>query len=266
MAKLPVSQSWGTRYQKANGDVIQRIIGASFGEPGSGKTSFWLSAPGPIVIMSLDKGLEGVVEPFTKHKEIYVDEYSFSPATTGAVLDQEAVQEMRDRFEENFYHACAHARTVVWDKETDIYAMFQFAEFGPPREGYPKDWDSLKARLRTMINHPKKLTINFGLIQGMRNEWASKVNPKTGKKGIEQTGERIRSGMEDVEGLVHVNIEHVREKVQLEDGKFQSRFRMNVEKSRGPGSPLVQDQSFYNLDFPTFAQMVFPDSDEGDWI
>lgn len=249
-----------SRYVKADDTTKQRIIGASFGEPGTGKTTFWLTAPGPIIIMSFDRGLEGVVEEFTKVKDIYVDEYEWAPAA-GVSLDQQEAIDLREKFTENFEHAIQNARTVVLDKETDVWGLFKFAEFGVSEKGAPLNWDALKGRLRRLYNMPKATDINFGIIQGMRNEWVPQVNKNTGNKGITQSGIRIRNGMDDVEGLVHLNIEHQRIAVKNEP----SRFVLNVGKSRGPGSRDVQDQTFENLTFPEFAQLVFPESKSEDW-
>lgn len=245
-----------TRYTKADATIKQRIIAASVGEPGSGKTTFWLTAPAPIIIMSFDKGLEGVVEPFAKKKEIYVAEFEWAPAP-GAELDQQEAIDLREKFTETFEHAILHARTIVWDKETDVWGLFKYAEFGVSEKGKPQDWDSLKQRVRRLINMPKALDINFGIIQGMKNEWVPEVNKKTGVKGITQSGAKIRAGMDDVEALVHIDLMHVRDK---------GTFILNVSKSRGPGSRDVQDQSFTNLTFPDLAQLVFPDSSAEDWI
>lgn len=244
-----------SRYSKATIDVKERIIAASYGEPGAGKTTFWLTAPAPVVFLSFDKGLEGVVEPYAGTKDIYVDEYEWAPAP-GAEMEQDEAIAIRDKFTENFEYAVQHARTVVWDKENDVWDLFKYAEFGPERAGAPKNWESLKQRVRRLINMPKATDINFGLIQGMRNEWVSQVNKRTGAKGITRSGNRVRAGMEDVESLVHVNIEHIRE---------NGVFSLHVGKSRGPGSRDVQDQTFTNLTFPDFAMLVFPDSEPETW-
>ena len=49
------------RFTKASTTLKPRIIAASYGEVGTLKTSFWLGAPGPILVQSLDWGLEGVI-------------------------------------------------------------------------------------------------------------------------------------------------------------------------------------------------------------
>lgn len=245
------------RYVKADQPVKQRIIWAGFGEPGSGKTTFGLTAPGPIIIQSFDKGLEGVVEKYQDEKDIYVAEYDWNPAE-GAERGQDEACDLRDKFIADFEHAITVARTVIWDKETDIFRLFKYAEFGFSEKGAPQDWDALKNRIRRLLNMPKALDINFGVIQGMKNEWVSKANNKTGNMGITQSGNRVRSGMDDVEALVHINIEHV----FTPSGGFE----MNIGKARGPGGSDVQGRSLPGLTFAEFAVLCFPGTDETDWM
>lgn len=261
MPKATVNE-W-SRYQKADDTGKQRIIWAGFGEPGSGKTTFALTAPGPIVVQSFDMGLEGVVEPFAKTKDIYVAEYDWHPTDE---MDQDVAIEIRDKFIEDFEHAIQRARTVVWDRETDIWELFRYAEFGAPNDN-PKDYAKLYQRYRRYINMPKALDINFGLIQGMKSPWGMKANSKSGAQQLTKSQDRIRKGMDEIESLVHVNIEHTRERVRNEDGSgAESKFLLNVGKSRGPGSRDVQDQQFENLSFAELAMLVFPESEPENWI
>lgn len=253
-----------SRFTKVDDSTKQRIISANFGEAGSGKTTWWLGAPGPIVIQSFDMGLEGVVETFAKEKDIYVVEYELMNPD-GTELDQARGEEVRDKFIEDYEAALKSARTIIWDRETDVFDVFKYAENGgvDANGSNPLNWDKLKGRLRRLINMSKATDVNFGLIQGMKNEWAAgKVNQNTGKKGIVQTGARVRKGMDDVDALVHINIEHVR--VPGGDGE-PSKFLINVGKSRGPGNRDVQDQTFEGLTFVEFAQLVYPDSNPSDW-
>jgi hypothetical protein len=260
MAK-PVSNSL-SRYTKLTDTPKHRIVAASSGEVGSGKTSWWLGAPGPILIQTLDQGLEGVAEPYTKDKDIYVAEYDLG--RLGVEFTHALAVEARDKFVEDFEEAIGASldgkiRTIVWDRESDMWNLFFFAEFGTDdafAAAPPKDWDRLKGKIRRLVSMAKEVDVNFGIIRGMKNEWVSSTNNKTGKKGSIQSGNRIPAGMEDIEALVHINIEHVR---------MNGEFGINVGKSRGPGSKVVQDQSFPNLSFVDFAQLVFPDSDESDW-
>lgn len=239
------------RFRLADDTLKERIIAASFGEVGTLKTSFWLSAPGPIVVQSCDRGLEGVVEEFRKKKDIYVVEYD---ANTSGIEQDEAI-ETRDKLTEDFEHAVKHARTVIWDKETQVYEIFKYAEFGAPSDA-PSNYYPLFQRYRRVINLAKSADVNFGIIQGMKNPWAPKVNKKTGAQGAMKTEERVRRGMPEIEEIVHINIEHV-----FEEGKFQ----LKIGKSRGPGGREIQNTTIPFMQFAEFATLVFPNTDVEDW-
>lgn len=245
-----------SRYTKADQPAKPRLIAGSYGEVGTGKTTFWMGAPGPIIVLSFDRGTEGVVEPFQDSKDIYVKEFSWVTAP-GAEPDQSAAIDLREEFTEVFEHAVQHARTLVLDKETDMWGVFKYAEFGPPEKGRPDDWDSLKNRVRRLMNMPKALDLNFGVIQGMKNEWIPQVNPKTGQKGITQSGRRLPSGMDDIEAIMHINIEHLVSPT--------GEFSLKVGKSRGPGGRNIQYSTLPPLNFSEFAQLVFPDTTDADW-
>jgi hypothetical protein len=240
-----------SRFVKADAPYKPRIIGRSAGEPGTGKTHFWLGAPGPIVVMSFDQGLEGVVEKFQDLKDVHVAQYDWSPTEE---LSQEEAVELRDTFTKDFEHAIQHARTVIIDRESDLWELFRYAEFGAPNDA-PRNYPQLNQRYRRLINMPKSTDINFGLIQGMKSVWGQKAKSSGGLTPFD-TGERTSAGFGELEGLVHVNIEHVRE-----DGEFKIR----VGKSRGPGAMEVQDQEYAGLTFAEFGQLLFPDSDEDSW-
>lgn len=252
MALAKVAPKSPSSFVKAEEEAKLRLIASSSGEYGTGKTTFWLGAPGPIYILSFDKGLEGVVEPFQKEKDIYVAEYDWTPTDD---LEQEHAIDLRDKVIADFEYACHNGRTVVLDKETDMWELFRYAEFGAPNDS-PLDYPKLNQRYRKFINTPKALDINFGVIQGMKEKWVKRVNPKTGALGAVGSGDRIPAGFSEIEGLVHVNLYHYRENGVM----F---FRTG--KARGPGSRDVQDNTYENVTFKEFAQLVFPESEESDW-
>lgn len=246
------------RFKLATSLATPRIIAASVGGPGAGKTEFWLGAPAPVVMMSLDHGLEGVVDKFQERyaeahdgdlKQIRVVEYDWAPDASDEKQDgfQDEAKKLRDRFIDDFTVACAHARTVVWDKETDVWNLFRYAQFGSPKADVARDFDKVNQTMRKWLNHPKSLSINFGLIQDVKEEWASQ-SKKTG--GVK------RAGFREVEGLVHIDLWHERR-----EGKF---FTL-VGKARGKGAADVQDKEFENLSFAQLGMLVHPDTDVDDW-
>ncbi len=269
MAKVqPVTRF--SRFTRATDDTRFRIIANSAGEVGAGKTEWWLGAPAPIVILTMDQGLEGVIEPFAREKEIYVASYDLGlkPKEEGddepTVFDQDRAIEVRNKYVLDFEDAIRQgARTVLQDRETDFWYTCSYAEFGDPKTGNPKDWDALKNVQRRLIAMAKASDVNLGVIQGMKNEWVSQVNKKTGTKGITQSGVRVPAGHDDVEALMHINLLHTRRDVPGEGPTFG----LTIGKARGPGAGSVQGQTIEpSITFVEFAQLVFPDSTEADWI
>ncbi len=243
------------RFALASTEPKPRIIAASTGEVGSGKTTFWLGAPGPILVQSFDKGLEGVVEKViaATGKEIRVVEYDWAPTSE---LSKEEAERLRDKFIDDYEFALDHFRTILWDKETSVWELFRYAEFGEPNDA-PRNYPKLNQRYRKYVNMPKATDINFGCIQSMKNEWVTVGNGKGGTKGS-STGGRIRQGFSELEELVHIDIHHRYDKG---DGQFY----IDVGKSRGPGAAEVQGQTM-SVTFGEFGQLLFPDTSEEDWL
>ena len=95
MAAKPAIDPKYVRYVPAPRYLKQRLITATVGEPGSGKTSWWLrGAPCPIIVLSFNKGLEGVVEEQVQAgREIYVREFEWAPAPD-VEMDQQVAVDM----------------------------------------------------------------------------------------------------------------------------------------------------------------------------
>lgn len=243
------------RFPLASNTPKPRLIARSGGEIGSGKTYFWLGAPAPILVMSFDQGLEGVVEEFRKEndKEIRVAEYEWTPTrTTG----KEEAEEVRDQFLIDYYEAITTFKTVVIDKETDLWKVFRYAEFGRDNNA-PKDYPKLYADYRKFVNAPKPLDCNVGFIQGMTGVWGSRAKAD-GTTSMFKTAERELQGCDEVDGLVHLTLFHRREAGQ---------FYIDVGKSRGPGGHAIQDTTIGpNFSFSDFAELVYPDTSSEDWM
>lgn len=248
------------KYTRANTELKERLIGLSIGEPGSRKTSFWLEGPGPIFVQSLDHGMEGVVARVLEEdptKEIYVQEYDWSPNPDDDLNSmQERAVELRDQLTADFENAVQHAKTVVWDKENDVWELFRYAEFGSPNDS-PRNYPALNQRYRRLINMAKASDINFGLVAGMKDEWVKQINKKTGAQGAVGSGNRIRAGFGELDGLVHMVLHH--------RGIGPDDWSIEVGKVRGPGAVEIAGQTLPNLSFPDFAQLVFPSSSPSDW-
>lgn len=246
------------RFQRATDESRNRLIGASVGEVGTGKTYFWLTAPNPIVMFSLDFGLEGVVDPYLKlhpNKEIRVWEREWMP--TEDTSQDEAIA-LRDEFMDDFEYAIQNVGkgTVVLDKETQFWELFRYAEFGAPNDA-PRNYPALNQRYSRLINMVKATDANAGFIQSMKDEWKTVKKSDGGTKGA-FSGNRIRQGFDKLEELVHQDLFHRRE-----DGDMW----VDVGKSRGAGALEVQDKSYLASETPfaDLAVQIFPDTSQEDW-
>lgn len=260
------------RYTRATAEPTPRIIARLVGEIGSGKTDFALGAPGPIVVHTFDQGLEGVIEEYAGKKEIYVQSYDLGVGVGDEVTHASSLA-MRDKFFANFEQDIVErvARTMIIDRESDLWNLHVFAETGTDdRFGAApaKDWPKIKAKERRLIAMAKASNVNLLIIQGMKNEWAKSVNPKTGNTISTPNGNRLPDGMDEVGSDVHIDIHFSREDFQDEASKFW----MRVGKSRGPGSQSVQGQTFElvkdgaaKFGFSEFASLVFPMTNPEDW-
>lgn len=251
------------RYTRATIEAYthHRLVGMSVGEPGSCKSTFWLTGPAPIVVLSFDLGMEGVVDRILRDidpdKEVYVKEYEWLP--TEDTSQDEAI-ELRDQYFEDYEHALQNARTVLIDKETDLWELYRYAEFGAPNDA-PRNYPALNQRFRKLVNMAKQHNANVGFIEGMKDEWAQKVNKKTGAQGAASTGNRIRAGFGELDGLVHQVLWHT--------GVSPDSWTIEVGKCRGDNGADMAGNTFDHAtipDLPTFAQLLFPNSDESEWV
>lgn len=255
-------------YQRASKTTVPRTIFMASGEVGTGKTWMGLQMPGPLLVQSLDAGMEGVVDRWLEDHpdaEIYVKEYDWNP--NGEDFTQEKAQEIREEILTDFDYAKRHARSILWDKETDVRSCFQYAEFGGPATGVNiKDYDKLNQRYFHLINGVKKVPgLNFGMIQSMRDEWVTSnsgaVNQNTGqrKKEMSKSGKRIRAGFDRLDELVMTELHFVRD----EAAEFDDKFQIWIGKCRQ--NPRMMDQKIPACTFAQLGTMLVPGTNEEDW-
>lgn len=232
--------------------AIPRILASGWGDVGTGKTRFAATGPAPVIFLGFDDGTEGVVEEFREAgKEIRVLSYDWSPTNEEDFTQAQAV-DIRNAFITDYKRAVETLQalgrgTIVMDKETDVWNLFRYAEFGSPKADVPRDFDKVNGLMRKYISLPKKTTINFMALQSAKDEW---------KSMSQKSGAIKRAGFSETPGLLHVDLFFEREK-----GKFYT----TVGKVRGKYSAGITDQRFENLDFPTLGMMLFPDADESVW-
>jgi hypothetical protein len=230
-----------------------RIVWRSWGKDKTGKNHFGYTAPGPIFGQYFDPGgYEGVAEKFVNGtvqmpdsdecyppKDIMGCVYRFNKAS----MDQERAIELRDQFIDDYEKALTLARTIQWD-ETEVWELFRFAEFG--RESAKgQNYGPINGNYRYLLQCGYDAGVNLQLIQKVKETW----------KNDKPSGEYAPMGFKEANYIVQANLEHSWSKA---DG-----FGIEVVNCR-QNMALAGDQ-FFNMDFSTFAQMVYPDSAPEDW-
>ncbi len=252
----PVSNkavAWGN-FKELSSESRYRMIWRSFGGEKTGKDHFGLTAPGPIAIQSFDIGLEGVVEKFLKQgKDIRATNYEFDKNE----CNQEAAQAIRDQFIEDYDVALKIARTIIWDTETELWELFRYAEFGEMSDA-PKNYVSLNSKYRDLIQRAYDTGVNLQLIQKVKERWGTVKKQNRDGRIIDSpfpTGEMEPVGFKECGYITQANFKHSWNK---EDG-----FVLEVVNCRQ--NMGIAGEKFTNIEFPELAQIIFPESEEGDW-
>jgi hypothetical protein len=268
------------RFEAATLDTRRyRTILRVIGEKGTGKTRLGLTAPGPTLYQSFDDGLEGVIEKFLEGDEdngiaartdLYVRQYKWHPGGKDAKgsdgeFNQEYAQSLRDEFEEDLAFALENGvRTVVWDKETDIWEMYRYAEFGGPSDA-PKDYPALNQRYMAAVNSVKGYNANLILIQGMKEEWVTKKRTKASGQVVDTpgpSGKRVPSGFGRLDELVFAELMCHREGT---DFYFDFRADFDAEFGKCRQNASLCGERISARTFAELGTLLIEGSDESDW-
>lgn len=252
------------RFPRAVSLATPRIIGVSAGEPGTGKSDFWLGGPAPVVYFNWNKGLEGVADRYlAQGKDIRIVDYDWEPIgdLSESGLKQSDAIALRDQFEEDYRFACANARTVVVD-EQETWELYRYAEFGEPSDR-PNNYSALNQRYAKFVNYPKKFACNVGFIPGLKDEWVS-ITKANGTQGGQASGNRKIAGWKELASKVNVELTHTREGGQ---------FSVTIGKVRGSNvfgltdstHEVFDTQGGTQFNFATLGMMLYPDTDIDSW-
>lgn len=251
------SSAISPRFIRATEPAQRRLILALDGMEKHGKSHFALTAPGPICVLNLDTGLDGVVQKHQGHKAIYVVNYEKRNA--GPLNDAPPWDKVDwDAFAQDFTDALVSARTVIVDTATESWEMLRVARWGRTLMVPPVAYPAVNAEYRRLLNRAYSSTANVIFLHKLKAEYDSQViQTKDGPKEVSsKTGRWIRAGFTDMGYIVQSNARVERRA----DG-----FHLLVQDCR-------QNPALAGIDFPEplanftdLARAVFPDSTEEDW-
>ncbi len=252
---------WG-RFTSLEENDGYYVIGSSEGEPGSGKSHLWATAPDPIAWFLFDPdGLRGLADNAEfKAKDIRVRHYIDDLNIAKLPKDERTQKSLEalEMFKEDWDIAVKKARTLVIDKESMLWEIIRYAhdEVESPD---PKNFHELHQYYHGWFADAMKHKLNFGLIRDVRDSWGKTGQSRNGNVQWGYTGVMKPEGNKRVRGLVHVNLYH---SFDAEEGMFGVRIH---EKCRlGPAKKLM-GKTFYDMDFSDLAQKLYPESESSDW-
>ncbi len=247
------------------------------GERGTGKSRLIFTGPEPVFQFSFDQGEEGVVEDFASTKEILVRDYDWDPNTIKcdpkdyAIESKKYAAEIRDHYEADLAYAIATGAkrkkpfTIGLDKETDLWLLYRYAEFGGPSDA-PKNYEELNRRYISMLNEVKSCRYaNLIVVQGMKDEWGAVVEVVNGqkKKKPYQTGRRVPSGFDRIDEIVFAEIMTHREN----GANFYFDFRASFDPEFGKCRQNTQlsGERLPAMTLPELGTMLIDGSTEEQW-
>lgn len=244
------------KYALLSEDDPHSIVWASSGGDGSGKSHFGLTAPSPIFVCAFDAyGMNRVNKEVKRGKEIRIGRYGFNPAQhKGEKATADAAQVIWDRFVEEYRTALVNARTVLWDREDQMWLLLRHASFGA-NSSAPKEYGPLNQEYASLVAEAQAAGKNLGVLRGVGEKWVSKFDPAKGKMVAHNTGVMTPDGMKSIPDFVDVTLVH------RWDDTVKS-FMVKIDKF--PNKDFKGDE-FPDLDFPSMAQAAYPESAIENW-
>jgi hypothetical protein len=115
----------------------------------------------------------------------------------------------------------------------------------------PRNYVRLNSRFRDLVQRAYDSEANLQLIEKVKERW------KTNDKGSPvPSGQFEPTGFKESGYLVQANIRHSWDK---ENG-----FGLHVQNCRQ--NMAIAGESYYNVEFAEIAQLIFENSEEGDWV
>lgn len=228
----------------------------------TGKSEFWLSAPGPIGCVNLDIGLEGVVEKWVKrNKKVWVLDFNIPPVTPkGTPMTQAEYIQYFSKTRVAYETLISHrdVRTVVVDTGSEWWDLAKLAEFGTitPKVDVRNRFQPLNQLFRSLIRRAYDSDKNLIITHKMKPNYMTTTKPDGSTTDSWDGKSYKKSGFSDDAYLIQVNIEHL-----YEGGQFGIRILNCRQNMTIAGYEMTQSE----CNFSTLGTLVFPDTVERDW-
>jgi hypothetical protein len=246
------------------------------GETNTGKTEFSLSAPGPGILLAVDRMIDGVLDnatpPKSRNPEFYIKEIPFPKATMA-----EDFKKAWEDYRVALMTAIGNpdARTVVIDGDSDSWEIQRLAAFnGQYSLIAPIRYTDVNAARRALISRlydsgkiiiaTNKLRREYGVVKDADG------NPVIyeGKEKRAETGRLVRQGFEDQNFAWGVQLRHLYRppKTNVITGReIPQGWGVKVLKCKANPSLIDMELWEDECNFASLIQKIYPHVELKEW-
>ncbi len=256
----------------------RRLLVGTEGDTNTGKTEWAISAPGPGIVLCLDRGFDSMLDnprpPETRRQDFA---FSVIPVLLSLQAQQPDYQECWKAFRTRFYKALENpdAKTVVIDGDSDSWELQRLAAHGKLTGVFPQtNFTEVKAARRALIAKAWDSGKNIIATNKLKDEW----KPILGKDGEplkddrgeikrEATGGRERQGFPDQSYLWHVQIRHLYQppKKNKFDKMVPAQWGLRILKCKANTEHEGSELWGADCSFASLVQLIYPQVPLKDW-
>lgn len=258
---------------RANIKASTSLTIAIEGEDKAGKSHFWMTAPGPILVIDLDRRMNDTIQEFQKSKQIYVIQpevnrdaiikakmVSQNERSKGAtkITDPSWLKEIKKAWNDTVdaievAGKSGEVRTIAIDTADEWWELCRLASFGGRLDRIqPMEYGPVNMEFEKAVRMARKYGMNMVLTHKVKAEYKT---TKGDKPQSIATGNMIRAGYAKTGNLCDLSI-------QLSYDKKEKDYVARVLKC-GFGSEWVDEEFCYNeeldideVQFPFIAAAV----------
>lgn len=222
-----------------------------------GKTEFGLTMPGPLAIINLDEGLDGVIQEHQEKKEIYVAGHRSSlvevksmDGTSKAIAEVAMKEWVKVKAEYIESLSDGSIRSVFVDTGTELYELVRLAYFGKLTQVMPHQYGIVNKEMKTLIDLAYDSEKNVLFSHRLRREY---VNDKA-------TQNYELAGWKDMGFEAQIVIQQWKEPKE----EYPDRYHLTLMDCRIRSGAHLEGEDLQGemVNFPTLAGLIFGSASE----
>lgn len=263
MASPPVKPGpMGFRDLDPKAQPKRRLIVSVEGPEKSGKNHFAFTFPGTIAFHSTDHGDEGMIEKFVRgdgvgQRKIKKASYRVDvPEGADEKATSKACEPVWSAFRTNYRVGLGTCRSTVVDTGTDIYELIRMTYFGKLQQVMAHHYAPVNTEMKDLFHEAYSSDGNLCILHRVKDEYLTKVNV-AGKEVANKTGQKVMAGFAQTKFETQVHL-----RTYKEDGEFCAEIVTCRQNPEVEGFVLTGD----SLSYAGLGMMVYPDSEEEEWL